>query len=674
MTFLSASTALLFAAIAVPLLLLLYFLKLRRQPHVISSTFLWKKAIEDLRVNAPFQKLRKNLLLFLQLLILGAILFAIADPIANFVRTPERNIVLMLDRSASMRTKEADGRTRLEHAQEAAAEFVATLPDASRAMVLSFADSPNVVCTFTDDKRRLARLIREIEPTDGASRIGEALPLAIAYSTNLVEVAGDAGYNVPDAAMEGAADIEFFSDGRIADAGEQYVTRGNMRYYRIGEAVDNVGIVAMDVSRDWDQPGMLSVFVQVENFGPAAITTDLSLSLDGKALPGPGAIREITLGPATAATTQPGTIVTASKTTDTRPSSQNVIFSFHHDAGGIVEARIHREDVFEVDNRVQSPVDPPRRIRVLAVTDRSYVQFFIAKALTALGVEDVKTMTPDEYEKADDKTLISEGRLAYDLAVLDLHSTNRVPPGNYLFLGGLPKIDGVSAAEVVEGQPLVFAREDHPLMRNLNYEAVFIAKWKKLSLPRHAVSLMEGKDSAVMAMLTDPGHRYVISAFDVLESNFAMKEAWPIFLQNVIGHLAAGGLVDAGKRLAPGDTIESTAPPGATLARIERPDAEVDEIEVRPGTPVTYARTRQVGTYRVRFNDSRKTVESFAVNLLDRNESCIAPNDAFRVGAESIQMVSAEQKVNEPLWPYAAGLALVVLVLEWWIYTRRVMI
>ena len=48
------------AAVAVPLLLLLYFLKLKRHEMLVSSTLLWKRAVQDLQVNAPFQRLRRR--------------------------------------------------------------------------------------------------------------------------------------------------------------------------------------------------------------------------------------------------------------------------------------------------------------------------------------------------------------------------------------------------------------------------------------------------------------------------------------------------------------------------------------------------------------------------------------------------------------------------------------
>ncbi len=668
MTFLSWKTGLLFASIAIPLLLLLYFLKLRRQERSVSSTFLWKKAIQDLQVNAPFQKLRRNLLLFLQLFLLAAVLMGLAEPVANFMRKPEKNIVILIDRSASMKTIEADGRPRLEHAQDAAAQFVKTLPDNSSAMVISFGAAPSVVSTFTDDKRRLERLIRDIEPTDEPSMIGEALPLAIAYSSSLVDIPGVVGSSVPEGAMQSVADIEFFSDGRIADADQQFITRGQLRYYRVGGVVDNVGITAFDVRRDFERPGILSVFVQVENFGAAQVKTDISIRLDGRRLPGAGSVREVVLGPAaspaTAATTEPGL-----------PPAQNVIFEFHHDAGGVIEVHLHREDAFAVDNVVLAPVDPPRELRVLAVCDRLPVQRVLRKAMTqSFDVREYKTMGREEYEKAPDAALIIDGRSAFDLVILDGHDTDRLPPGNYLFFGGTPKIEEVSVGDEVAGEPIIFARQDHPLMRHVAYEGVYVARWLPLKLPNHAVSLMEGPDSVAMAMVTDPGHRYVIASFDLLDSNFTLKEAFPMFLQNALGYLASGGLLEARRMIRPGDTLSVNVPPGATKAKIDRPDGRIDEEAVRAGGLLSYARTRDTGLYRVRFDDPQRTVEPFAANLLDRIESHIAPNEQFTVGTEAVESVLAETKVNQPLWPYAVIAALCILLIEWWVYNKRVMI
>src|SRR3984885_7238458 len=107
--FLNIWPAAIAAAIAIPALLLLYFLKLRRRELPVSSTLLWRKAIQDLQVNAPFQKLRKNLLLLLQLLLLGMLLLALAQPTLNYTPGAGPRSIILIDRSASMAAKDGPG-------------------------------------------------------------------------------------------------------------------------------------------------------------------------------------------------------------------------------------------------------------------------------------------------------------------------------------------------------------------------------------------------------------------------------------------------------------------------------------------------------------------------------------------------------------------------------------
>src|SRR5881227_303379 len=120
--FLNPLPAVIAAAIAIPALLVLYFLKLRRREMAVSSTLLWRKAIQDLQVNAPFQKLRRNLLLFLQMLLLLLLVLALSRPIVNYSPGAGKMTVILVDRSASMSSKDIDDgkTTRLDEAKRRA--------------------------------------------------------------------------------------------------------------------------------------------------------------------------------------------------------------------------------------------------------------------------------------------------------------------------------------------------------------------------------------------------------------------------------------------------------------------------------------------------------------------------------------------------------------------------
>src|SRR5437870_2304001 len=105
------------------LIVLMYILKLRRRDVVVSSTFLWRQVIRDVQANAPFQKLRKNLLLFLQLLAIALIVLALSRPFWRGKGIGGRSVVIVVDTSASMMATDV-GRNRLEEAKRVAREVV----------------------------------------------------------------------------------------------------------------------------------------------------------------------------------------------------------------------------------------------------------------------------------------------------------------------------------------------------------------------------------------------------------------------------------------------------------------------------------------------------------------------------------------------------------------------
>src|SRR5574341_1136278 len=93
--------ALIGGLIAIPIILL-YMLRLRRREVVVSSTYLWRQVVQDQEANTPWQRLRRNLLLLLQLLILALLLIALARPFMTVQVVSSGQTALLLDASASM--------------------------------------------------------------------------------------------------------------------------------------------------------------------------------------------------------------------------------------------------------------------------------------------------------------------------------------------------------------------------------------------------------------------------------------------------------------------------------------------------------------------------------------------------------------------------------------------
>src|SRR5271169_2470369 len=101
----------------------LYFLKLRRRPVRVPSTILWRRSLEDLHVNSLFQRLRRNLLLFLQLLAVALMMLALAGPRMRGTAGQGQRFVLLIDCSASMSATDI-APTRLARAKEQAKKVV----------------------------------------------------------------------------------------------------------------------------------------------------------------------------------------------------------------------------------------------------------------------------------------------------------------------------------------------------------------------------------------------------------------------------------------------------------------------------------------------------------------------------------------------------------------------
>jgi hypothetical protein len=687
MNFLNPWVALGVASVAVPLLVLLYFLKLRRREELVPSTLLWKRAVQDLQVNAPFQRLRRNLLLLLQLLILAAAITALARPIIRSTATDERNLVILIDRSASMNTIEQGGKTRLEEAKVQAERLVKTInrtgsdwlrlfsgaKPQTRAMVIAFSDRASVIAPFTTDSGELNELIGRIEPTDGLTALREAVELAEAYMQPTMSSVDLASTPI---SPETAPKLVLISDGGVADLGELVLKNGTLELLRIGQASDNVGVTAFRIQRNYERPELVDAFVQVANFGTARVTTDVALYVDNVLQ----SVQSVTLDPAAAATpaaTDAATDGTAGAPpapgTTARPpggaSGASVSFQLELDRSAVLEARIARDDALAVDNKAWTIVPPPRKLRVLVVAaDPRLLRF----ALRGLPLEQVDYLAPPEYESAPADRLEISGQSKYDVVIFHGHNAKRLPAGNYLFFGAVPQVEGVKTTGQVENHAMMWWDDSHPVLRNVVLDEVKVARGLTVELPREAELIVEGPRGPVLARYARQGRTFMLMTFIVEESTWWRNPGFPIFLYNALQYLGNAGAAGDDRPTRPGDALRIALPPGSTRATVFRPDGGKAEVAANAVGVAHFAGTQRVGVYRA--EPALEGRDKFAVNLEDPQESDIAPKGELKIGSQTVPEIAAIRAATPEIWRWFVGAALAILLLEWYIYNRRVMV
>src|SRR5579859_2420657 len=225
-----APAALALTALAIPIILL-YMLRLRRRDVPVSSTFLWQQILRDREANAPWQRLRRNLLLLLQLLVLALLVIALARPYVEVPTVATGRIALLLDASASMNATDVQP-TRFDAARQQALTVVDSMSGGDLMAVIRVADQPEVLQNYTSDHSLLGAAINAAQPSQASADWDAALTLAAA----------------------GGAGTQKFTVLIIGDGGLPATLNasayGDVKFIQVGNSDSNLAITALATAND----------------------------------------------------------------------------------------------------------------------------------------------------------------------------------------------------------------------------------------------------------------------------------------------------------------------------------------------------------------------------------------------------------------------------------------
>ncbi len=601
--------------LAVPILIL-YMLKLRRQEVRVSSVLLWQLLLRDREANAPWQRLKRNLLLLLQLLLLALLVSALARPFLAVPTVARGTLIVLLDASASMNATDLQP-TRFEAAKAGVHELIDGLAADSRMSLILVGRQPVVLVSASADKETLRNALNAATATHGPSDWEAAFALA-----------------------GGAARAGLLNETRIVIVSDGGLPRtlpplpGDVRYVPLGVSADNLALDALSLRPTGDGP---QLFARLVNYGDADRAVILSLSRDGQ-------------------------FFSAQQVTVPARTSKDLILTDLPDAPAIYEAKLSAPGAVEgapldslpLDDTAWAVYQPPTSGRVLVISPGN---IFLEQMLTALpGLQPFRA-SPTEPLPED----------PFDLYVYDsITETTPLPRAELLIINPLTSTL-FSVGETFTNTKLVRVAQNDRLTQFLDWSGVSVLQAKRVAVPVWARVLVEAEGGPLVFAGETGGRRVAVLTFRLQDSDLPLQLAYPVLMSNLINYLAPAQTFSAPDGLRPGETLLIKPRGGDAAIAIDDPSG-VRFAAAATEAGVLFTNSDRLGVYTVVSNQA--VLGNFAVNLFNPAESDIRPAATITVGRADIAATPRQETGQLEIWPWLALAAFGLLLLEWWIYQR----
>ena len=625
----------------IPIVALLHFLKLHRQRYIVPSVMLWLEAVEDMKANVPFQRLRRSFLLPLQIFILLIVICGVARPTLRLPSSLGDQAIIIVDTSASMQAT-ISGKTRLAEAQGEALKLINRLDANGHMMIMDTSPpSSNMRQTFTSDKEKLRRAVKNLTVRHAPPALKTAFDSARIYG------------NLP------GTQIFFISDNfeNLPSSATQMPL--HCQGIAWGEQINNIGIVRFSVTRDAHRSSFYQILVVLQNFADTPKQVQVRLEIEGR-------------------WTNDETVTVAVGET------VSIVFPVKDEGfdGQTISARlVDVDDDLFIDDIAFAVLQPPVEWKVLLVSNRE--QPLLTTVLKTNPHVVFSQIRADDYH----------GLANHDLVIFDRYVPKRPHDGNAVFLNPVEGLPFMPVQPYLQPLSVITQNQTHPVMRNVSLIGLKVKESLMCELPIWGIPLVETAKAPLIwlgeqinrsgVLHTKKTRKIIVFAFDPFDlqiSRFALFDrsiaSAPILMARCFEWLDSAtapiqpDVVKAGEPVK----IRLDHPDKVEKVTVLLPDKTTIDLETGDSSYV-FTETHQIGVYTLYVNDRQRG--KFAVNLLDAEESDISqrglPKEVEGVeDADTAYMNQDEQQAaNQELWGYAAIFALLLLVVEWWFYHQN---
>ena len=599
----------------IPILIIIHTLKSKPRQVDVTNLFLWNEVLRERRYNLSFERLKKNLPLMLQILIVILAAVALAKPNWTYLTAQKGNMVLVIDTSASMKTRSGGG-VRFDRARQQALQLVEKRDQYQQIFIVEAGKKPSVKTGFINNTDQAQDLIKKLQPSDAPADLESAIYLALSFV---------------DPAKEDL--VYLITDGAGKDLSDLVTSHPKIRPIIIAGGDHNVGITKFEFRQQVDLSDHYEFMLEIKNFDRSPLTSSIRLLID----------RAVLFERVMSFEAQ---------------EKQVLIIPYSGLINGIARATLEIDDDFTVDNQAYLSLNAAKEIWVLLVSKGNP---FLEKLLAAypnFRVNSVKQIIPSSW---------SEQTARHDIVIVDRLDFPATDRGNLLLIDAYSPSIPVYESGRVRLPEILTWNSQNPLMANVNLSGLIVEESAKLQTDKQLQPVIESARTGLMYAFEEKGLRAVLFGFDFTRSDLPLKVAFPVMMSNIFNWLNPHKLEFSILQTRPGEAFDIYFNPQTDILYTRAPFEKWDKHPVKVN-PFRYQNTGTVGIYTIAENGKERY---FTVNLADESESDInSISPERRLDQTERSSFSEEVAAQQPLWMFFIIMGCALLMIEWYSWLK----